>query len=77
MRYSTSKILRDATWDKRFLCIERDFDRSDRRIAVWRSCVASDFHDRPWLLVLPDDVRLPIAVGDDKSDNWKLLPPNL
>lgn len=58
----------DTAWNKRFLGIERDFDCGDRWIAVWRSSVVSDFHYGPGLLMLPDDVRLPIAVGDDKSD---------
>lgn len=58
----------DEAWDKRFLRVERDLDRADGRIAVRRSCLARDFHDRSGFLTLPDDVRLPIAVGDDKSD---------
>lgn len=50
------------------LRIERNLDYSDRRIAVWRSGFATDFHDRSRFLTLPDDVRLSIAVCDDISD---------
>ncbi len=66
--YIIRSLYADEAWDKRFLRVERDFDRPDRRIAVRRSCVSRDFHDRSRLLTLPDDVRLPVAVGDDKSD---------
>ncbi len=42
--------------------------RAYRRIAVGRSCGAGGLDDGTRFLVLPDYIRLVVAVGDDKSD---------
>ena len=54
--------------DERLLGIERHFNGADCGIAARRSRVSADLDNGARLLMLPDDVGLPVAVRDDEGD---------
>lgn len=54
--------------DERLLGIERHFNGADCGIAARRSRVSADLDDGARLLMLPDDVGLPVAVRHHEGD---------
>ena len=66
--YEKSLYLCPGAGDERLLGIERHLDGADCGIAARRSRVSADLDDGARLLMLPDDVGLPVAVRDDEGD---------
>ena len=54
--------------DERLLCIKRHFNGADCGIAARRSRVSADLDNGARLLMLPDDVGLPVAVRHHEGD---------